>query len=398
MNTNQPALLDRTPVSDTTSAWLARVEQIVPLLVTRRDDNERERVTTAEVFEALCANGFHRMLVSRELGGDQVDLATGSAVVQELARHDPAVGWQMGVQAAIGRLSDYLPEPTARKLFKDHPGLVVGSVNPTGRAVQVDGGYMLSGTWAFASGSAYADWLVCAAIVTQDGRPRSTSAGPEIRMLFVPRHEYRLLDTWYTLGLRGTGSVHYEVDETFVPDDFTVAQADMFLPPTDRPSRGYAISYYDFGLFGSASTAVGIARGALGAFKELAATKTPTAGTNTLAASHTNQEKLARAEMLVRGARLMLADAAWHAANCGNDGGDSLSALVRLAAATIAENTAAAVDITFTLAGTSSVYADNMLERYFRDIHSAVKHITLSHTNIEMVGQYLLGGELKMRR
>ncbi|MQY27473.1 acyl-CoA dehydrogenase family protein [Nocardia aurantia] len=397
MTNNSPALLDRTDVSDETERWLARIGRLVPLIREHRQHNESRRFMSPEVFEALRAAGVHRMLISREFGGAQVELATGSAVVQELARHDPSLGWQMGVQAAIGRLSDYLPEPTARKMFKDHAGLVVGSVNPTGRAEPVDGGYTLSGTWAFASGSAHADWLVCAAVVTENGRPRITGGGPGIRMLFVPKDECRMLDTWYTLGLRGTGSEHYELDETFVPDEFVVDQADMFRPPDERPSRGYAISYYDFGLFGSASTALGIARGALAEFKTLATRKTATAATSALAEGHVVQERVARAEMLVRGARLMLADAAWHAARHGT-AGDPLSALVRLAAATVAENTAAAVDIAFELAGSSSLYESSMLEHYFRDIHTAVKHITLSHTNVEMVGRYLLGGELSMRR
>ncbi|WP_019927194.1 acyl-CoA dehydrogenase family protein [Nocardia sp. BMG111209] len=399
MNNDSPALLDRMEVSDETRSWLAKIERMLPLILEYRQQNESQRFMSPEVFRALRAAGVHRMLVSREFGGAQIELATGSAVVQELARHDPALGWQMGVQAAIGRLSDYLPEPTARKMFRDHSGTVVGSVNPTGRAEPVDGGYRLSGTWAFASGSAHADWLVCAAIVTEHGTPRTTAAGgPEIRMLFVPKDECRMLDTWHTLGLRSTGSEHYEISETFVAEDFVVDQADMFLPPADRPSRGYAISYYDFGLFGSASTALGIARGALDAFKTVAIRKTPTAATRTLAAGHVVQERVGRAEMLVRSARLILADAAWHAARHGDDGGDALSALVRLAAATVAENTVAAVDIAFDLAGTGSIYENSMLERYFRDIHTAVKHITLSHTNIEMVGHYLLGGELKMRR
>lgn len=217
-------------------------------------------------------------------------------------------------------------------------------------------------------------------------------------MLFVPKSQVTMLDTWHTLGLRGTGSEDYEVDGVFVPQDRTASQADMQLPPPARPSLGYAIGYYDFGLFGSSSTVLGAAAGALDAFKALAAAKTPAAGTSTLAASHTVQEQLARAEILVRSSRLLLADAAWHAGEYGREGGDSLSATVRLAAATVAENACTVVGILFRLAGTSSLYAESMLERYFRDVHSATKHITLSHSNIEMSGQYLLGGGLKMRR
>ena len=336
-NEERLALIDNKPVSAQTSDWLGRVDGIAPVIEKWREEGERQRFSPVPVFEALRDAGFPRMLVSRHLGGSQVTLETGSQALQALSRVDPAVAWQMGVQAAIGRLSDYLPESAARELFRDQDALVVGSVNPTGVAEAVDGGYRLSGRWGFASGSAHAAWLVCAARITVDGTPRHTEHGPEIRMLFVPKQAVRMLDNWRTLGLRGTGSEDYEVDDVFVADAYTVAQRDMFFAPPARPSRGYAISYYDFGLFGSSSTVLGAARGALQEFQ-------------------------------------------------------------RLAAATVAEQCCAAIDSLFTVAGTSSLYASSMLERYFRDAHSAAKHITLSPTNVEMAGQYLLGGGLSMRR
>ncbi|MGH3240641.1 MAG: acyl-CoA dehydrogenase family protein [Spirillospora sp.] len=399
MSVHSSTLMDETPISDETREWLDRIDPIASLVQENRERGERERVAPAAVIDELRALGVHRMWVSREFGGSQVGIETGSAVIQRLARWDPSIAWQMGVQGAIGRLSDYLPETTARKLFSDSDQLVVGGVNPAGRAVRVAGGYRLSGTWGFASGSAHADWLVCNAFVTgEDGRPRATANGPETRMLFVPRSECRMLDTWHTIGLRGTGSEHYEVAETFVDDDFTVPVADILRPPAPRPSRAYPIGYYDFGPFTSASTALGAAGGALAAVKALAGEKTPTAASGSLAGSHTVQEKVGRAESLLRSARLMLADAAWHAQGSGESGGDDLSALIRLTAATVAENSTAVVDIAFRLAGTTAIYTGSPLEHYFRDVHTAVKHITLSHNHFEMVGQYLLGGELKMRR
>ena len=394
----QPALIDRIPVSEEAAVWLARVEEIAPVIEKFREEGEHQRFSPLPVFEALQAAGLPRMLISRQFGGSQVSLATGSLVVQALARLDPAVAWQMGVQAAIGRISDYLPEAAARELFQEQTGLVVGSVNPTGQAVAVPGGYRLKGRWGFASGSAHATWLVCAARVVREGAAADSGSGPEIRMLFLPKSRVRMLDTWHTLGLRGTGSEDYEVDDVFVAEQYTVSQQDMFAPPPARPSRGYPISYYDFGLFGSSSTALGTARGALDAFRALAAGKTPAAGSSTLAAGHTTQDRYARAEALVRSARLLLADAAWHAEQHGEDGGDSLSATVRLVAATVAEQCCQAVDTLFVLAGTSSLYESSILERYFRDVHSAAKHITLSPSNVEMTGQYLLGGGLSMRR
>jgi alkylation response protein AidB-like acyl-CoA dehydrogenase len=392
----RPDLL-RPPKNSESEEWLGRVEKIAPIIAEHRDDTERQRQSPRVVFEALRDIGVPRMWVSREFGGEQVSLETGTAVIAALAQLDGSVAWQMGVQGAIGRLSDYLPESTARELFRDNARLVVGGVNPGGQAIPVKGGYLMSGEWAFASGSAHAEWLVCAAMVKVNGELIQTPHGPEQVMLFIPRETAEILDTWYTVGLRGTGSNHFRVPETFVPEAYTVNRTAMLSVPPDRPSRAYAIGYYDFGPFTSSATALGVAQDAVDSFRLLTA-KTPTGGLSSLAQSHVVQEKVARAQMLVHTSRLLLLDAAEQAGRFGETGGDDLSALVRLSAATIAESAAAAVDILYTLAGSSSLYTTSRLERCFRDIHSAVKHLTLSPSNVEMVGQYLLGGGLKMRR
>ncbi|WP_245997472.1 acyl-CoA dehydrogenase family protein [Nocardia pseudobrasiliensis] len=386
------------PLSSEAQEWVDKVDKLAQLLADHREAAENDRVMPRIVFEALRDAGIPRMWVAKDFGGSQVGLETGSAVVQALAQVDASIAWQMGVQGAIGRLSDYLPEPTARKLFRDNDGLVVGGVNPSGRAERVAGGYELSGEWSFASGFAHAEWLVCAAWVTENGEKVERDSGSQMRMLFVPKREVEFRDTWHTLGLRGTGSNSYRVSEVFVPEDFTVDQAEMLRAPRPRRSRGYPVGYYDFGPFTSASTALGIARDAVESFKELAQRKTPAAGSSALANSHTAQEKLARAEMLVHSATVLLRDTARQVSATGELGGDALSSTVRLTAATVAEHAVAAVTIAYTLAGTSSLYTSSRLERAFRDIHSATKHITLSASHFETVGQYLLGGKLIMRR
>ncbi|AEV83072.1 acyl-CoA dehydrogenase [Actinoplanes sp. SE50] len=386
------------PETGEQSEWLSRVAALAPLIERHRAEADRERRTPQAVFEALRDAGIPRMWVSTEFGGGQVGLHTGSLVIQALARLDASVAWQMGVQGAIGRISDYLPEQTARELFKQSGGLVVGAVNPAGRAEETAGGYRISGRWGFASGSAFADWLVCAAPVHRDGQPVLRGSAPELRMLFVPVSAVRLLDNWHTLGLRGTGSNDFEADDVFVPAEYTVDQAAMLRPPAGRFSRAYPIGYYDFGPFTSASTAAGVARDAVATVTELVRGKVQTGGSGSLARSHVVQDRLARATMHVHTARTLLRDTAERVTESGESGGERLTATVRLTAATVAELAVQAVDIAYDLAGSTSLYETSRLERAFRDVHSAVKHITLAPQHFEMVGQYLVGGELRVRR
>ncbi|HEX8093530.1 acyl-CoA dehydrogenase family protein [Jatrophihabitans sp.] len=380
------------------SEWLARADKVAPIVEKYRDVAERDRKMPRPVYEALRDAGFTRMWVSREFGGEQVSLTAGMIALESLARLDASVSWQIGVQGAIGRLSDYLPEESSRRLFLDCDGFAVGGVKPSGLAEPVEGGYLLRGEWAMASGSAHADWLVCTSLLCKDWQPVLTPTGPDIVMLFVPVSKVRFLDTWYTVGLRGTGSNHYQVDEQFVPEELAVRKGRMVQAPPERPSRAYPIGYFDFGPFSTAPVALGVAEDALDAFHTAARAKTPSSGTQTLAANHVVQERFARAELAVYSARLLLFEAARQVEESGTAGED-LSSLVRLASATVGEATTAAVESAYTLAGTTSMYATSRLERAFRDVNTVTKHIALSYSHFETVGNFLLNSEsLVMRR
>jgi alkylation response protein AidB-like acyl-CoA dehydrogenase len=379
--------------------WLGRVTALAPLIEQHRDSADRQRVTGTEVMDAVRTAGLHRIWISREFGGEELSSSTGIAVIQALARLDGSLAWQIAVQAVLGRVSDFLPESTSRKLFQDSSGLVIGGVNPAGSAEIVDGGFRLSGRWVSASGYAHADWMLCTAFVTEAGRrQRLESGAPDIRMLLVPRSETVEHDSWHTLGLRGTGSNDFTVPGTLVPEEFTVPRDALFAPPPARPSRGYGLALFDSGPLATAATALGIAQDALASFYQVAMGKTAAGGTIPLTESHVAQDKTARFEMLLRSSEVLLGDTTREAVAHAEDGGDALSALIRATAATVAENSVTAVNGLFQLAGMSSLFSPSRLERCLRDINSVTKHITLSPLHFETVGQYLLGGPLLYRR
>ncbi|RLP75714.1 acyl-CoA dehydrogenase [Mycetocola tolaasinivorans] len=384
-----------------TTRWLEHLEPVFAVVEAARDETEANRASSEEVHRALVAAGLTRMWVAPALGGAGLSLTTGLHLLTALAAHDASISWQIGVQGAIGRFSDYLAEPVAREIFSTHDRLVIGSVNPTGRAVRTESGdYLLSGRWGLASGSPHAEWFVAAARVLDVGgvTERDATGNPEIVHLFVPRSAVTLLDTWYSLGLRGTASADFTISEVRVPRERAVAGEDLLRPPPRRESRGYPIAYHDFGPFTSSATALGIAEDAVTTFIQLAATKTPAGAATSLARSGVVQERLARAEALLLFARAGLERAAAEVEARGEPGGAGLSALVRITAAAVAESTKSAVGIVIELSGSSSVFAGSRLERALRDVHTATKHITLSASNLEMVGQYLLGGPLLVRK
>jgi alkylation response protein AidB-like acyl-CoA dehydrogenase len=177
------------------------------------------------------------------------------------------------IGARNGHFSGLLPAEGARQVFADRNCVLAGTFRATGVAEAADGGYRIMGRWPFASGIMHASWLIGGCRVMDGASPRLTPAGaPVVKLMFLPRAEGHVLDTWHTGGLRGTGSHDFEVKDVFVPASRSLRFAD---PPVER---GPLYSFPAISLFATliASVSLGIARHALEAFKELAGVKKPT--------------------------------------------------------------------------------------------------------------------------
>ena len=380
--------------------WLTQMRALAPEVEKWRDAAERERHLPRPLFEALREAGVFALSTPKAVGGAEVEEAIAVAVVEELSRLDGSVGWNAMVASNTATITSYLRMPALQELYRNGPSAVVaGALLPKGMAVPVGNGYRLSGRWTLASGCRQADWLVACSAIVVDGAPRLRPDGrPDVRTLHLPMQDCKILDTWHTAGLRGTGSHDCEVQDVVVPEERTTSI--LF----DGPRVAGALYVKDFAAFAVArvaAVALGIARDAIDSFTALAKTKTPTVATTTLANQHTVHERVGRAEGLLRAGRALLYETigalpytpAW-----SESLGDEQRASIRLAGAVAAEHAAAAVDLMFNAAGTSAIYDSSRLERCFRDVHVATQHINVASSNLEMVGQYLLGLGLHFRR
>jgi alkylation response protein AidB-like acyl-CoA dehydrogenase len=288
-------------------------------------------------------------------------------------------------------LAGSLSETVARSIFGNH-GVVAGSVNPTGRADDVSGGFRASGRWAYASGIDHATWIVGNCIIHDDSVPRRAVVGlPEMRFLFFPRAAVDVIDTWQVSGLRGTGSHDFCVEDVFVAEAFTLpafAARPLLSGPLYRvpPVSLFAIAL--------ASVTLGIARAAIDALMELAAAKTPMGSTTLLRDKSVVQIQTARAEAFIRAARAHLLQAIssqWNEIAGGATASLQARAAVRLATSFCAEACASAVDLVHSAAGGSAIHEGGRIARCFRDIHAATQHIGLNSTGYETAGRVLLG-------
>jgi alkylation response protein AidB-like acyl-CoA dehydrogenase len=369
-----------------------RARRLAPALRARADETERGRRLPPDLAGAMAEAGVFRMCVPRTLGGGEVDPAVLVRVVEVLAEADGSAGWCAMIGATSGLLSGYLPADVAAEIYGD-PLVVSGGVYaPSGTAVPVDGGYRVSGRWAFASGAEHCAWLMGGSVVVENDAPRLLANGmPDAPLMLFPAAEAEVIDTWTVSGLRGTGSHDIAVRELFVPAARSVSLV------RDHPrERGPLYAFPVFGLLaiGIAAVAIGIARRAVAELVELAGAKRPTGSRRVLADRPMAQVLVSEAEALVRAGRAFLLEAidvAWQTARRDGVIGVGARRDVRLAATHATRGAARAVDLMYDAGGGSVVYATNPLQRCLRDVHVVTQHLMVAPATYELTGRLLLG-------
>ncbi|MDH3604480.1 MAG: acyl-CoA dehydrogenase family protein, partial [Candidatus Tectomicrobia bacterium] len=345
--------------------------ELADQIASQTDRIDSERQLPPEITDAMAAEGFFRLLVPRSLGGAELDHPDFLKIVEIFAEVDASTAWCINQNNVFATNSTRMPKQTAKELYSD-PRLVITNGPPTSasKAVPVDGGYRLSGRWNFSSGIPHATWVAALTPVRHPGdsqRPlsdRSTS-----RIFLVPKNEVRLIDTWDVVGLRGTGSFSFEIDDLFVPETYTYDPASK--PREDGPL--YCVPTMLFFAAGFATVALGAARAALHAAIELAQTKVEMLEDHTLRDLSTTQRTVGEAEAIWGAAKAYLretASAMWEDACNHRSLSDEERIRLRLAGTHGIRSAGEVVDIAYTLCGSGSIFANSPVQRRFRDVHT----------------------------
>jgi alkylation response protein AidB-like acyl-CoA dehydrogenase len=372
---------------------IARARDLGAAIAAASDAIEATRRIPEPLLARLHESRLLRMLLPRAVDGDQIEPATYLLAVEEVARHDASVGWAVFVANSCALIAAYLAPDAARAVFGDPCSTVAWGPPNASRASAVPGGYRVSGTWDFASGCRHASWMGAhCQVVEADGSLRLDRRGrPTIRTLLFPACEATLIDTWNTIGLRGTGSDSYKVADVIVPEAFSAARAD----PASRHERGPLYAFTMPGLYavGVAGVALGVARAMLEAFVALAGTKAPR-GLARLADNSVVQADVARAEAKLGSARAYLIDTL-ASIYAHADDAEPIDvpdrARVRLACTNAIHGAIEVADFTYKAAGVDAIFPGSPFERRFRDIHTLSQQIQARGAHFEEVGQVLLG-------
>jgi alkylation response protein AidB-like acyl-CoA dehydrogenase len=379
--------MDSQPAPDTRRAPAERVAAHATRIAEHVEETQRTRRPSPVVMRALADDGLLRILAPRAYGGEEATGVEFMRLVEAVARVDGSAAWTaMTLNEEIEISAGYLPPDTMTAVCTSSPAVIVaGSGAALGRARRVDGGWRLTGRWPFVTGGPVADRIVVGATV-EGPKPRS------LCFALLPAEEVTILDTWDTVGLRGTGSHDVTVEDVFVPDDRmgvtpsgrdTVPDTALFrLPPSLRFP------------FPKVGVATGIARAALVEFCDLAQGKKPRISRSLLRDRPDAQLAVARAEALIGSGWAFateMVDTIWAIAGAGDPIPADVHARTRLACTHAVANCVQAVETLCTAAGTTANLVSSPLHRLLADVRAVPQHVMVGSFNDLDAGRVLLG-------
>lgn len=369
------------------SKVLEKIEKFLPEVIAAAEEIEESRSVPPYLIEKMLDAGIFRMMLPKSIGGEELDLLQISRVVEAFARADGSTGWTAMVAAGYNCILPIFPEEIIRKVAGDSGNVMVrGALAPKGRLRPVEGGYRLSGQWPFGTGSYDHKWVMATGIIFDGERPRMGPGGiPEMRVALMPAKEVRFLDTWHSVGMCGTSSHDFVVDDVFVSEDHCAS----LFGANNLDSTVYRLPFRILASTQHTSVSVGIALGAMDDLAKLAQTKRP--------AFRPNMRLIEDPAFRVRyGALMAKLDAArscsdWYAQEAMEQAASGQPATPDDAArfgsmvAYVSRVCTEVTDAVFDLSGSSACYNGSSIQRRWRDARVAAQHAAAGTDNYELL-------------
>ncbi|PYR96326.1 MAG: acyl-CoA dehydrogenase [Acidobacteria bacterium] len=366
----------------TASGLVARSKTVASIADEYADWSDKEGRLAEPVVEALHREGLWGMWVPLSIrGGAELDPVSALELLENVSYGDPSVGWVlMAAALAIGTGAAFLEDSAVSELFGGtRLPVIVGQGTRPGKALPTGGGFLLSGSWSFASGIKHGTHIHTLAIIEPTGEPR---------IFVLPVEKVKLIENWDVMGLRGTGSIDYTIDNVFVPEAYTHSAL------TETPKRGgalYTIGIIGFAMMCHSGWACGIGRRLLDELGAIVRSKIGRAGST--GDSDAFQEGYANAEARYRAARAFIYES-WQDVAEALTRGEKLSvrqhSLIRLALTNATWSMQEICAFVYKTAGTVALRAGT-LQRLFRDMNAGTQHITSAPGVIRAAGRELAG-------
>jgi len=402
MRTNVKVILDRPSATDESREYRAKIvnraAELLPLLRAHAERTERIGRVPDEVINALRESGLLSLTLPRRYGGLETDIRTLMEVSAELAKGCGATSWVTTLMSACAYFAALFSESAQDEVWGGNPhNLVAGSLTPNGSAIPVAGGYLVSGKWPWASGSAHAQWAIVATPVVD--ATADSAQPPAIELMLIPMTELTIERTWSMAGMSGTGSDTVVGDQVFVPTHrcapmSKLAEGDYPTPFTEEPL--YRTAFIPVALIVLAAPQLGLAQAAL----DLVLAKAPNRALSGTFYPHQSdgpgvQLTVAEAAALVNSAHLHLYNAAGEIDEWAHHAAypDYLARTkIRMDVGIAARYAREAIRMLVSVHGASSFATANPLQRIWRDSEVASRHTAIRQDiNAELYGKALLG-------
>ena len=366
-----------------THPQIERARALAPLIAGDAEEINRIRKLTPAIVTGLKSGGFFRMLQPKSIGGMELPPLIFTQVTEALASMDGSVGWVVCQSNGCSMSAAYLDPAVAREMFGPVDGILAWGPPGPFEAQPVEGGYCLSGTWRFASGSQNATWLGAHARIAGTG---------ELRSFLFPKAQAKMTDIWHTLGLRGTASNQYSIADLFIPEERAMHRDD----PAYRQENGLLYRFTSGQLYsiGFAGVGLGIARGLIDAFLALPGNKVARGASRPMRDNNVVQSQLAQSEARWRSARAFLHNTlgdVWRHVEQHGEMTEHHRAMIRLAATWAIQQSREAVNTLFHASGSVAVFEESPFERRLRDMHTVAQQAQGRQLHFETVGQIMLG-------
>ena len=348
---------------------------------------------TTAVVDALFDADLMTAALPRACGGAEADLVTQVRLYEELSAAEPAAGWShMASATSSAFAAAYMSDDAVAEMFGDGRSVCAGQFAPRGAFTRVSGGFRVTGQYGFASGSGHAAYIMAGgSVVDADGEMVFGDDGmPEMRVAAIPRGEVSLEGGWHVLGLRGTGSQDYSVDDVFVPDGRTF---ELFSESPLRGGAQFRIGIMPMTSAGHAGWALGVCRRALEEIAALAKVKQRMGAAEVLAAQQLFQKEFGEQSAQFRAARayvLSAFGAIQSAAEADGTAGLDLKADVRVATTHATRVAADVISWCYRLGGGDALRDGHPLQRCMRDILAGTQHIFVDDSTYVTASQVWL--------
>lgn len=375
-----------------------RARELLPLIAANAARTERERRAAEENIQAMAAAGLFRMTTPKRHGGLEVDFRTSMEVTSVIAEACGGTAWVLNLCNVCAWFVGLFSERTQNEVFGENPDArVAGVLAPAGQVRRVDGGLVVSGKWYYSSGSLHADWGLIGLLETgPDGEPIDQY------LALVPIKDMQIEDTWFTVGMRGSGSNCLVANEVFIPDHRLASTLDAIegeYPTEHKEEALYRSAFVPVGALVLTAPQLGLARAALQYVIDMAPRKAIAyTRVKRQCDSTAFQLQIAEAAMKIETAHLHAYRAADDIDDFARRAGQYMDyksrARVRADSAVVVKQVTEALQILLFAHGAGSFGESSILQRIWRDSNTAARHaVILPAVSEEVYGKALLGIE-----